>query len=973
MTQVDSPRYQIASDGAFVVRDYHRARPFSSFLPGVAGLWGIPLWCYYVNRGQVVACFGTQNKDHAIMQFESANLHHRRIGTEGFRTLIRVRRGDGDPRFYEPFQPHSAHHQTSNVLTIRPGSLHLEETNNTLGLRVNVDYFTIPNEPFAALARKLTVTDISGHGGQFEIIDGAAKVVPYGEAAMFLQVMPFITEAYLQIDNLAGRVPLMFMKAKPSDISETEFVSGGNFFFGFDEADGTLLPPIVDPELVFGDMVDLARPHRWLYDGRIDPAAFQAQHCTTPCALLHWQFDLAPGASRTLRSLFGYARSLEQAKALPETVAAPGWLDAKAQESDAELEKIRHHFFLHCGSDVLNHYVPNTFLDNVLRGGLPLTLPAKHRKHVFHVFSRRHGDLERDYNFFSLEPTCFSQGNGAFRDVNQNRRCDVWFNPDVGPDNVRFFFNLVQPDGYNPLLVKGALFRVDGKLPAGVLRQLKPAAKRKAVAQFLSQPFSPGRLFEFLDSHSIALSVPRAAFLEQVLAHCQKVEEAEYESGYWTDHWYYNFDLLESFVAIFPEQARELLVERNDFTYWDPYVRVLPRNRKYVLRPDGQVRHLSSLEEDKAYHRLIESRASHKHGVRGARGIHTTTLLAKIVCLLTNKAATLAPSGMGVDTDGGRPGWLDSINGIPSLFASSTPECYQLLRAIRMVRDLLADLPDNHVVRLPAFVHEFARHVRRACDAYLASKDRARDYAYWDATNTAKEKYRQQVYAKSFACREVPMRWSDIRAYFAAIEKRVAASLKKAIDKSSALPLTYIMHEAVDYAVLRGKTNSRGMPCVDVRKFKPHPFPVFLEAPTHAMATETDRGRAKGLWQTVRVSPLYDRKLGMYITTDAVSAESKELGRIWAWPPGWFENENVFLHMEHKYLLATLKAGLFDEFFIDMKRCLIPFQPIEVYGRSPLENASFIVSSRHPRPDHHGRGYLPRSSGTTAEVLQMFL
>jgi len=43
----------------------------------------------------------------------------------------------------------------------------------------------------------------------------------------------------------------------------------------------------------------------------------------------------------------------------------------------------------------------------------------------FNVYSRKHGDLERDYNFFMLSPTFLSQGNGNYRDVNQNRRNDV--------------------------------------------------------------------------------------------------------------------------------------------------------------------------------------------------------------------------------------------------------------------------------------------------------------------------------------------------------------------------------------------------------------------------------------------------------------------------------------------------------------------------------------------------------------------
>jgi hypothetical protein len=146
-----------------------------------------------------------------------------------------------------------------------------------------------------------------------------------------------------------------------------------------------------------------------------------------------------------------------------------------------------------------------------------------------------------------------------------------------------------------------------------------------------------------------------------------------------------------------------------------------------------------------------------------------------------------------------------------------------------------------------------------------------------------------------------------------------------------------------------------------------------LEAPTHYLRTEPGADEARRVWNAVRTSALYDAPLGMYLVGDTVEQESKDVGRIWAWPPGWFENENIFLHMEHKYLLALLHAGAHEKVFAELRQCFLPYQDMDRYGRNPLENASFLVSSRHPRPDYHGRGFLPRTSGTTAEVLEMLL
>lgn len=76
---------------------------------------------------------------------------------------------------------------------------------------------------------------------------------------------------------------------------------------------------------------------------------------------------------------------------------------------------------------------------------------------------RVHGDLERDYNNFVLEPTYFSQGPGNFRDVAQNRRNDVVINPRIGSFNVKLFLSFLQVDGYNPLSVEAVVFTIEDK------------------------------------------------------------------------------------------------------------------------------------------------------------------------------------------------------------------------------------------------------------------------------------------------------------------------------------------------------------------------------------------------------------------------------------------------------------------------------------------------------------------------------
>ncbi len=59
------------------------------------------------------------------------------------------------------------------------------------------------------------------------------------------------------------------------------------------------------------------------------------------------------------------------------------------------------------------------------------------------------------------------------------------------------------------------------------------------------------------------------------------------------------------------------------------------------------------------------------------------------VSLAVIKFATLDPLGMGVEMDGGKPGWNDAMNGLPGLLGSGTPETFELLRLLRFLRVIL--------------------------------------------------------------------------------------------------------------------------------------------------------------------------------------------------------------------------------------------------------------------------------------------
>ena len=123
----------------------------------------------------------------------------------------------------------------------------------------------------------------------------------------------------------------------------------------------------------------------------------------------------------------------------------------------------------------------------------------------------------------------------------------------------------------------------------------------------------------------------------------------------------------------------------------------------------------------------------------------------------------------------------------------------------------------------------------------------------------------------------------------------------------------------------------------------------------------------------MKKSGVYDKKLKMYRVNEDLSSQVMEIGRTRTFSRGWLENESIWMHMDYKYMLELLRSGLYREFYTDFKNVMVPFMKPEVYGRSILENSSFISSSSNPDASIHGTGFVARLSGSTAEFVHILI
>lgn len=971
--------YKLQPDGRFIIKNYNRKKPFSNFLPGIAGLYGIPMWAFYVNRGQGIASFGTRNKDNAILEFFPANKAYKEVTSIGFRTFLRIATASKKTLFYEPFS-HDAEKRfgTTPSMEIASHEFCLTEINRAAGLQMDVRYFTLPEEPLAALVREVKITNIGNGALDLEMADGLPMFNPYGMNEFFIKNMSRTIEAWMIVENLERNAPFYRLKVDATDRPEVVFIEEGNFYMGLMQKgrSAEILNAIIDPSVLFGQVLDFSTPDAfWAPDGFKFPKS-QVNANKTPCAFTHAKWKLGPGKTTTFYSLAGHAKSLKALNDFTSRARQTGFFDQKIVENHRLIETIKHKAFAVTASDAFDQYCGQTYLDNTLRGGLPVYLGKKDSGVLFHVYSRKHGDLERDYNRFLVDPTYFSQGDGNYRDVNQNRRNDVWFDPQVRDTNIKTFLNLIQLDGFNPLVIKGTSFHFR-RTPESlkILRRHLSASLLPEAESLLAKAFNLGEFYGWLKQKGSFSASKFNHFLSELAPFIYREEKAEHGEGFWVDHWTYNLDLIESYLAIYPENTVDLLLEDADYIFYDNDHLVRPRQDKYTLLKDRKVtRQFQSVTRDKEKGLLIRSRTKQPHAVRTKKGrgdIYKTTLFVKLLTLFANKLASLDARGVGVEMEADKPSWYDALNGLPGLFGSSLPETFELKRLALFMIHFLEDwdVELTQTQDFPVEIHAFIIKLNGLLDTYLASKKNpAADFAFWDAAVKAKEAYRAETFY-GVSGQEKKLTLAQIKSFLEHAREKVDIGLEKAFDTQHKIYPTYFENDLVRYQVQKTPSGDRIKPL----EFKSKPLPLFLEAPVHALKVEKDPARRKELLKSVRSNGLYDRKLGMYKVNAPLEKASLEVGRATVFGQGWLENETIWLHMEYKFLLELLRNGLTEDFFDDFKKVLIPFQPAERYGRSILENSSFIVSSAFLDPELHGTGFVARLSGSTAEFLSMWL
>lgn len=905
--------------GDFVIRDYQRKKAFTNFLPSISGEKGKPIWMFYLNRGQCVTSFGVMDKAHPILEFSPASIALERVSQQGFRTFIKVNK-----EVYEPFSLNSS---IQNEMRMNNAELVIKEENKKYDLSVEIKYFTMPEENYPALIRRVKIKNNSVEIKKLEIYDGLAELIPYGLDNDAYKACGNLFRSWMSVDNLENQVPLYRLRSSTADASIVEQIHSSYFFLSQSSCGESFR--IVDPSLIFGCDNSLVHPLN-ITSNSFKQIMKEKQICENilPCAFIANKVNLEPNQEVEIIELFGLNQK-GQVMTLDDDRLNKDFIDLKEKRNYEIIRNLEKDVDTFTSNKLFNKYVNQCYIDNFLRGGYPKQIGDK----IVYLYSRKHGDLERDYNWFVIKPEYYSSGEGNYRDVLQNRRNDVLIHPYVKDINIRYFSSLIQVDGFNPLVVDGIHYRYLGN-------------KEFSLPKELLNDFTLGDLYNANESLT-------DLELSEIITNSEELFKARTGEGYWCDHFVYLIDIIKSYQKIYPDQMDKLFNDKC-YSYFVSLYKTNDCSHRFVLS-NNQVRRTDLMMGRNEIEAKKEKECSHYLTVEDSK--YQTSLFSKLFNLICIKFSSLDPERMGLDMDGGKPGWNDALNGMPGMIGSSFCDLIELYR-------LTCYFKENYEIygKDLEVLKEQKQFILR-----MSNSIKLDNVSFYLLMNQKKDALRKSL-------SEGKSKGVDIisKDKVSMITNRIITQLKKSIKKgisfadNNTVP-SYFYYQVTKYQLL---SKDEKYQYVKPLEFKANVLPPFAEGV--AKYLKTDLPLKERYMKKYLIGDGYDHRLKLVKVSSSLENQSFEIGRIRSFSSGWLERESCFLHMDYKFLLGILESGQYEEFYRQMRTNLVPFMDPKVYGRSTLENSSFIATSNFVDKKVHGQGFQPRLSGANAEFLSMW-
>ena len=400
-----------------------------------------------------IATFGTESKAYPMLEFNPANKAYQLTPFVGFRSFVRgtrlgasVKAATGGSTSFEtePFSPRNSRNpldvnddldKPKRIMYVGTNELEIQEIDGINGLTTKIQYYIMPEENFASLVRRSTFHNAGDDDLEVEILDGLAKMEPSGgDLDWGLKNMGRTLEGWMGVYHADDTLtkPFYKMSTEPTDEAKVKIEQHGHYLLSFIEQENdtaALLPIIYDFNKVFGKSTSLESPRGWQASS-VDEILSNPQYGdakTSSAFAAVNKIVLKPGENITIASVYGKTDHIEKVDIIADIVTQPDYIANKFARARSMLNELTVSVETTTVNPLFDATVRQMFLDNSLRGGMPTvigktegtaTYDEDDEVKIFHAFSRIHGDLERDYNTFKIEPQYFSQ-------VRQNREFPI--------------------------------------------------------------------------------------------------------------------------------------------------------------------------------------------------------------------------------------------------------------------------------------------------------------------------------------------------------------------------------------------------------------------------------------------------------------------------------------------------------------------------------------------------------------------
>jgi hypothetical protein len=263
-------------------------------------------------------------------------------------------------------------------------------------------------------------------------------------------------------------------------------------------------------------------------------------------------------------------------------------------------------------------------------------------------------------------------------------------------------------------------------------------------------------------------------------------------------------DLVESYLAVFPDFETDFLFKSLAATpFFMSPVTCTPRARKFVFAPNLGPRQYNFIDQDAEKQDAMNAagaikpmdyswqRVSH-HGT-----VFQVPVFVKLLMLGMTRFTLLDPLGMGVDYEGGKPGWNDAMNGLCGLFGSGMPEAFEAARIFKFLGAMAA----KHSEQVAQIPEEMDALMTSTMDLLAkANAGDLSDFEYWDQVRTQVDKYRAAVRLTfsgktvgwALGAQVAPLCEQVVAKFAAGAEKAVALHTKLTGDAT--MPTYWIFH-----------------------------------------------------------------------------------------------------------------------------------------------------------------------------------